>query len=408
MKFFRWLIKIIPTFLMALILAVVVWVSAVISADPNEEDALPSPIRISVLGLDPDLIIVNDIPNQVTLSVRAPRSVLARLISEGGHIKVSLDLSGLKAGNHTLEPQVNIDIGPTEVIRISPTAITVTLEAIETRDLPIEFVTTGTLPISYEAGDPELSAQTVQITGPQSAVESVTQVLATIDLTDVTVNINKQIELRALNENGVLVSDVSLSPSLLQVQVPITQLGGYRNVFVKIITIGQIARGFYLTNIFASPPTLTIYTPDPEVAKAMPAFIETIPINLNGADEDFEIDIPLNLPQGIVIIGDQTITVQVGVAAIESSINFLNVPIQIINLGSQLEVVTSAEEVDVYLSGPIYLLDELTFDQIIVVLDLTDRVEGTYQLAPQVESLNDKIKVDAILPGTIEVTISRR
>ena len=255
------------------------------------------------------------------------------------------------------------------------------------------------------AEEPQLSATEVTITGAKSRVESIAQVTARVDLSNATSTITKQVNLQPLNNGAVVVRDVTLSPEIIEVKLPIKQLGGYRNVFVKIITNGQIASGFYLTNLFADPPNVTIYTSDPVLARNMPAFVETNPINLNGADEDFEINIPLNLPDGISIIGEPTIKVEVGVAAIESSKNFIEVPVQVLNLDPGLVAELSAQTVDIYLSGPLYLLDELTLTDVVVSLDLTNYVPGTYQLVPEVSLANQLIKVDAILPGTIEVTI---
>jgi YbbR domain-containing protein len=407
MKFLRSVVKFLPTLFSALVLAIVVWVSAVTDSDPNEETAYPEPIPISIVGLDPNLIAVSDIPEHLNLTILAPKSIHTRLVNEPNLIKVTLNLSGLGAGVFSVVPQVDLAVRPAEVTLVSPESITVELESLISKELPVTFNQIGSLPISYEAAEPDLSIDLVTITGAKSKVDSVSQVMAEVDLANVTTDINKQVELKALNTSGSIVKDVTLNPGSLQVIIPIKQLGGYRNVFVKIITSGQIASGFYLTNLYAYPPNVTIYTADSEIAKNMPAFVETNPINLNGADEDFEINIPLNLPDGISIIGEPTIQVQVGIAAIESSKNFLDVEIQVINLAPKLTAALSAETVDIYLSGPLYLLDELNLIDITVTLDLADHGVGTYQLVPQLTLMNEKIKVDAILPGTIEVTISQ-
>jgi hypothetical protein len=52
------------------------------------------------------------------------------------------------------------------------------------------------------------------------------------------------------------------------------------------------------------------------------------------------------------------------------------------------------------------LLDGLNLEDIFVLINLSDRGPGTYQLAPTVLLENNLISVDAILPSSIEVTIS--
>jgi hypothetical protein len=56
----------------------------------------------------------------------------------------------------------------------------------------------------------------------------------------------------------------------------------------------------------------------------------------------------------------------------------------------------------------LYLLESYTFSDIIITLDLVDRGPGTYQFVPVMEMLSEFLKVDAILPGTIEVIIKNK
>jgi hypothetical protein len=65
---FNWLGKNLSTFILALILAVVVWVSAVVAADPNEERLYPRDVELEVIGLDSSMIQVAEIPEVVRLT----------------------------------------------------------------------------------------------------------------------------------------------------------------------------------------------------------------------------------------------------------------------------------------------------------------------------------------------------
>lgn len=408
MKFLRWLGKTLPNVLTALIFSVIIWVTAISEADPTREETLANSVKINVVGLSPDLLLVNSIPERMNLTVRAPSSLITRLNLEPDLVKATLDLSGLEAGTYTLKPQVNIMINPVEVINTSIETIQVELEEISSVSFPVTLNMTGSLPISYQVDETSLESQEVTVTGPRSLVDSISQVVAIVDVSNAVNDIDMQVNLKSINAAGNLVSGVSLSPERIRVSIKITQLGGYRNLFVKIITIGQIANGFYLTGLSASPVNVTVFASEPDLVNSMPAFVETVPINLNGASDNFEVDVSLNLPDGIELIGEQTIAVQVGIAPIGSSINFLNIPVQVINLGANYIVTLSPTVVDVYLSGPLYLLEGYTFSDIIINLDLIDRGPGTYQLVPVMEMLSELLRVDAILPGTIEVIIKNK
>jgi len=386
MKLIRNVLKNLPTLLTALAFAIAVWIFAVTQADPTETRNYPRSIEMEVIGLNPNLMIVNDINEQVNLTIRAPSTILDQLENDVNLVNVTLDLSTLSSGVHTLTPQVNIGLSPAEVVRLNPSSIFVKLDSIVTEEFPIQVNTIGNPAIGFEVETPELSQTMALVSGPQSIIESINQIVADVSIVE--------------KLEGVIIN-----PGSVQVTIPVTQRGGYRTVVVKIVTSGQIEPGYRLTNIFSIPPTVTIFSSDPSLVESIPGFVETTPINLNGASENMEIRIALNLPEGINVVGSQNVTVQIGIEPIESSISFTNISIQIEGLEEGLEAIISPETVDVFLSGPLFLLDELNPATLMVVIDLTDRGQGTYQLAPEVRLDNNEINVDAILPNTIEVTI---
>lgn len=406
MKAFRHLIKNLPTLITALALATVVWIFAVSQADPTETRVYPKSINMEIVGLDSNLMIVNDIDEQVNLTLRAPSTILDELENESNLINVTLDLSGLEAGVHTLTPQVSIELSPAEVIRVNPSSIFVKLESVISKSFPVEIKTLGNTAIGYELQSATLSSETVVVTGPQSLVDAVDTVAAEIDIEDVSEDISRLVTVKAYDVENNEISTVSISPSSIQVDIPVSQRGGYKSVVVKIVTSGQIARGYKLTDILALPATVMIYSPDPGLIDNISGYVETLPINLDGANEDLEIEAELDLPDGVIVVGSQNITVQIGISPIESSISFTNIPVQIQGLATGLKATLSPDLVDVYLSGPLYLLETLDPAQLVIIIDLTDQGIGTYQLSPEVILEGAEISVDAISPNTLEVTIT--
>jgi YbbR domain-containing protein len=406
MKFIRKIIRSLPTLFTALVFAIAVWIFAVTQADPAETRTYPRAIPIEIIGLDPNLTITNEIAQQVNLAIRAPASIHAQLENDINLIDVTLDLSGLESGVHTLTPQVNLGVSPAEIMRISPSSIFIKLDAIITESFPIDLRVIGNPTIGYEIQTPVLSDENVLVSGPESIIETIDQITAEVNITDASEEIQRTIELIPIDADGNPVAGVSLNPVSVEATVPVTQRGGFRTVVVRIVTSGQIAPGYRLTTIFANPPSVTIFSANPDLVETIPGFVETTPINLNMASEDIEIRVALNLPEGINVVGSQNVTVQIGIDPIQSSISFTNIPLQIEGLGENLQVELSPENVDIFLSGPLPLLDELNQSNILVLIDLADRGPGTYQLAPEVLLENEQISVDAILPSSIEVTIT--
>lgn len=406
MKAIRKIINNLPTILTALIFAIATWIFAVTASDPTESRTYPRALEVDVIGLDPNLMIVNEITEQVTLTIRAPSTVLDQLENDSNLISVTLDLSGLDAGVHTLTSQVDISLSPAEVVRMNPSTVFVKLDSVISEEFPIQVKQIGSPAIGFELETPELSTEQAVVSGPQSVIESIDLVVAEVDIENVSEDIQRSVEITAFDTEGNEIEGVTINPSNIQVDIPVVQRGGYRSVVVKIVTSGQIAPGYRLTNIYALPPTVTIFSSDPTLVDNIPGFVETTPINLNGANEDLEIRVSLNLSEGINVVGSQNITVQIGIDPIQSSLTYNDIPVRFEGLDSNLKATVSPETVNVFLSGPLTVLEELDPANIVVVIDLSERDPGTYQLTPEVLLENSELNVDAINPNTLEVTIT--
>ena len=99
MKIIRKFVSFLPTLLTALVLAIIVWVSSVTASDPNQTITYKTPIKLEILGLNPDLVITYQEVQSVKVTLRAPRSVHARLANDPGLINATINLSGLEAGD---------------------------------------------------------------------------------------------------------------------------------------------------------------------------------------------------------------------------------------------------------------------------------------------------------------------
>jgi YbbR domain-containing protein len=227
-----------------------------------------------------------------------------------------------------------------------------------------------------------------------------------IDLNRIREDFDQSVKVEALDERGQPVSGVSISPDTVHVVLPVTQQGGYRDVAVKVTTLGRVASGYRLTDISVSPPVVTIFSEDPALVNSLPGVLETQPLDLQNAQDDITTRLKLSIPAGISVIGEQTVLVQAGVSPIESSVTISSERIEIIGLEDELNVQISPTSVDIILSGPLPLLETLTRQSVRVTVDLTGLAAGTYQLSPTVEVLVANVKVESILPNTIEVALT--
>lgn len=403
---FRWIANNYRTFLWAFALASAVWISAVTAADPDETRTLPSPVPVQVVGQSSNLVLNSNIPREVEVSLRAPRSVWNLIEADPQLVRVILDLSGLSSGDHTQDLQIQVNARPVQIVSVAPHTITFLLEPLITKTFDADLSISGEVAIGYQAGEAVLDSEEVIVAGAQSQVEKVMRVRVPINLDGIRENFDQIVKVEVLDENGQKVEGLTVSPESIRVTLPVSQQGGYRDVAVKVTTIGRVASGYRLTDISVFPPVVTVFSLDPQLVSNLPGVLETQPLDLQNAQDDINTRLALNLPTGVSVIGEQTVLVQAGVSPIESSVTLAGERIEIIGLEDGLTAQVSPTSLDIILSGPLSLLDTLTRQSVRATVDLTGLSAGTYQVTPKVEILITNIVVESILPNAVEVVIT--
>jgi len=145
--------------LLALFLAIMVWVVAVYEQDPPRTDFLPTAIPIQILDLGENLIISNPIPTEVRIRVRALRDTWEQLTAQD--FEATLDLLGLESGEHDVPVVVTTLLDDISLEDQQPARITVNLEAIEERQIQVRVrvLDEERVPLGYTARLPEVSPE---------------------------------------------------------------------------------------------------------------------------------------------------------------------------------------------------------------------------------------------------------
>jgi len=303
-----------------------------------------------------------------------------------------------------VQVQINPAFRPVRQGSVIPELIEVTLEPLLTRTYPVNLEVTGDPAVGYQKGRLISEPSSVTVSGAESIVTQIEQVGASVDISGATETIERSVPLVALDQQGEPVSGVNITPAEVALTQPIFLQGGYRNVIVRVETVGQPANGYKLTNITVSPLNVVVFSSDPQLVNDLPGYVETEPVDLTGAVDDIDTYVAITLPDGVTMVGDQFVLVQVSIAAIEGSLK-ISLPVTPIGLLPIQAALISPDNVDVILSGPVPILDAMTPDDVRVVVDVSDLELGTYQLEPQVEIIPDRIAVESIVPSTVELEI---
>jgi YbbR domain-containing protein len=133
--------------------------------------------------------------------------------------------------------------------------------------------------------------------------------------------------------------------------------------------------------------------------------VETNPIDLSGLSDDIDIRATLNLPEGVELVGEESVLVRLSIAAREGTLP-ITFPLVVVGLPPELEATFAPDTVDVLLAGPLPILNNLNPAGIRVAVNLTGMEVGSFQVEPVVDLLPNQVRVVYILPETVEVTIS--
>ncbi|MEJ2447731.1 MAG: CdaR family protein [Anaerolineales bacterium] len=384
MKIFRWIGSNLTSLILSLLLALVIWISAVTSANPNTEAEFTLPLE--VVQQASDIAIVDEIPENVSVTLLAPESIIQQL-EEDNPLVATINLSEITAGTYRFPVQITIpdQINPVRVLEQNPKQLELRVSNLVSKSL--------TIVIQVEA-----------VTGPEGKVKDVDSVVGVLDISDATGTISRTVSLQARNAAGEAVTGVNLEPANVDVNQTISLQGGYRNLAVNVTTIGSVEPGYRFTSITPAPPTVMVFSADPQLVEGLPGYVNTKPLDLTGVDDYLETILELDLPQGVTVVGDPTVLVQVNVTALETNM-IVTRDIEVIGLLPGLTAQVSPEEVSLSISGPVPVLDNLTLRDIRVVADLTDLPVGTHNITPTIEILPSNVVWEDVSPATVEVVI---
>jgi YbbR domain-containing protein len=237
-------------------------------------------------------------------------------------------------------------------------------------------------------------------------LNDVAAVVGILDISDASGTITDEITLQAQDKNGDLVDAITLTPDTVRVDQVISLQGGYRNVAVNVTTEGVVEPGYRFTSITPAPPTVMVFSENPQLVEQLPGYVNTKPLDLTGVDGYLETILELDLPEGVTVVGDPTVLVQVNVTALVTSMS-ISREIETIGLFPGLSVVVSPLQVSIRVSGPVPTLDNLTLRDIRVVVDLTNLGIGVHTVTPTIEILPEDIIWEDISPTTVEIVIEQ-
>lgn len=186
----------------------------------DTEDALKVPLELR--NIPATLVITSPRVDFIDLRVMGPRTLLGRI--DHSRLSITLDLTGVRPGPAVFrvatEP-LNLPRG-VRVVRINPAVVTLDLERVAKKTVPIHLQLDGEPPPGFKLVSARIDPETVEITGPASDVEGIELLRTTgleIDAAEAGV-INQELSLESVGDYiSTDVARVAVEVRIEEVQV---------------------------------------------------------------------------------------------------------------------------------------------------------------------------------------------
>lgn len=386
----------------AFVLAIIIWSVATLESNPSREGYVFDLLLVELINRPTNLVVFEKSVERVRVKVRAPQAIFDQLGASS--FRVSADLARLDAGEHKIPIRVQPNDSRVAVMTVEPPEIKVRLEPLKSRTLEVRCDVLDAPPIGYTYRTPTLTPSQVIVSGAAPLVDRVNEVSTDVYLRGAKATIEREIAVQARDAQGNVISGLTISPTVVLVKVPIEQRVGYKDVSIKAVLKGSAASGYWISNIVVNPSTLTIIG-NPDILAKIPGFVETVPIDVTGATTDLSKRAVLSLPEGVSVLNNEGVTVQISVTPLLGG-QTVRRKIVVQNLKRGQTATISPDSVEVILSGPLPSLQNLAADDVQVVVDVTGLAVGTHQLKPRAIAVPGALRVQNIVPDTIQVTLA--
>lgn len=283
--------KNLPVKILALIAAIIMWGYVMNEENPSVNGRYTVPVEIVNA---PEGYDVNMGVREVTLKVRAPRSLMAA--AHESDFKAVIDLSGDTEGEYDEKIRTVIPQG-FELLGMSDDTVHVTMEALIAHGVPVDIVVNGKAAQGMELGEIKPAQQYVNVYGPRHLVDSIVKASGKIKLADNNSDFTMRVKLTAVTADGENINNLAVLPGELDVTVQLVPGEGKKIVPVKPAVTGILPEGYVLGEVTVQPNQVELAGANKTLADIKN--VETIPVSLHGVTSTLDKDVELSLPEGI-------------------------------------------------------------------------------------------------------------
>ncbi|WP_051258540.1 YbbR-like domain-containing protein [Atopococcus tabaci] len=264
------------------------------------------------INIDKDRYFVSGIPETATVRLEGPQAILTQTLATRNFEIVTPDLDDLGPGTHVIRLGAE-GISNQLDYSIMPSEFPVVIEEKVTKefDINVEF-DTAYLEDGYEAGTPQLSQDTVVISGAASTVEQVNQVAVVVvpEEGNITEDIEATLSILVFDASGELLN-VNIEPSQVDVYIPVE--GTQKSLPVALRQTGTADPNYeYTLELEQGENESVLVTGEQNLLEDMGNFV--VEVDVSGVTESTLRTVPLPVPDGITEVMPEELDVVIRVS----------------------------------------------------------------------------------------------
>lgn len=392
--------------ILSLVIAIFLWSIVMKEVDPEIE---PYYRNVSVTLLNTGalerqgLVIMEPKDIKVNVRVAGRASDLTGDKFSAKNISASVDLSGWSEGEVRVPVIVDLQgVSNVQIVNSDPKDILFVFEKIVQKDIQVNIESEGEVAEGYVLGDLSTKSQTITIKGPRSWVNEVSKVVATVDVSNRNSPGKIARPVKILDDEGNEVRGVDKEPSMIDIDIPVFRT---LSLPIELQTENELPEDFLIKEINIHPSTIDIIG-DNSIEQLTK--INTKVIDINSLLDKSTAQVELDLPDNVELLSpNQKVIISYIIENIGTRDFILNMEdLGIINLNEEL-IIDEADmnkEIIVTLKGTKSLLDSINIEDIKILLDLEDLVEGHHEINLIMEEI-EGVTLEEINPEPLTINL---
>ncbi len=391
-----------PLKLSAVILATVLYAGLALSQNAR---VWPGRVPIQILNQPASVFILGQLDDVTDIRYVASAAAADRLSSAA--FTATIDLKDVKIDPAspfaTVPVSLMVNDGNVRIIDFVPRQVTVRLDPIVSRTVPVRVVT-GEVPEGLTVSPPQLSQTSVTATGPASVVSQISTADARVRIQPSGIDVDQLVDLIAVDGRGEQLQPVELSPASVLVRIQVGPQITTKSVPISVVVTGVPADGFEVATVAVNPVAATI-SGDAQLLAGLNS-VSTKPVSIDGATATVTQAVALDLADGLSAVGTETFQVTVTLRATAQTRDF-TAGVVLVGTEPGRTYDLSVTSVLVTLGGGPQSLSAVDAGTLTASVDVTGLDTGSHDVAVQVTAAPG-VSVVAVSPPQVTVFIGPR